>query len=235
MEQFWDVYEQYIKDNPIGERKGDYLIKDGLDPLHEMQYFEAESGNKVLFILKESDEKDVDSDDKTNRSVFGDGKWFGLYKEERTKENKKSSRNDNMLTKMIRMYKYIIEANIRKENDSLKDDKSKEDYIRAIQTNKEDVYKFAFINVNKRGNGTDKSNDADIKKIVRKDAPLLRKQVEYLNPDVIVIGGKPIAQNVEDEIIKKASLRKKPIVLHVKHFSRMGYGEFITECKQKGL
>lgn len=235
MEKFWEEYEKHIRENSIKNRKGDYLIKDGLDPLKQDKYLGLNNETKVLFVLKESNEKPVKQEDKTVRTVFGEKNWFGLYQEKKTEENAKNPKNDVMLTKMVRMYEYIVKREARKNDESLKDSKHKVDYIKKKKPEKEEVYNFAFINISKRGNGTDKSDDKKIKEILDMDAPLLRKQVEYLVPDVVVIGGKNIAEEVEDKIIKKACLEKMPIVIRVKHFSRMGYEEFVDECDRKGL
>lgn len=130
MEKFWEEYEKHIRENSIKNRKEDYLIKDGLDPLKKDKYFGLNNETKVLFVLKESNEKPVKQEDKTVRTVFGEKNWFGLYQEKKTEENKKNPKNDVMLTKMVRMYEYIVKREARKNDESLKDSKHKVDYIK---------------------------------------------------------------------------------------------------------
>ena len=94
MDLLWGKYsEKMSKDNR------DYLIKDGIDPDRAEQYFSQKT--KVLFVLKESNEEGVPFEDREIefKSIFDENGWFTCY----------SRHNRTMITKMIKMYRYICD------------------------------------------------------------------------------------------------------------------------------
>lgn len=211
MQRIWNEYEKRLAAT-------EYLIKDGIKEEKRKQY---EDNGKVLFILKESNEAQVDDCDKKSKSLFDSDVWFGLYK-----RDGRGKSNDKMITKMIKMHKYIMRV-----RDAKKDEKHLIKCENTDNIQHEDVYNFAFININKRGHGGNKVTDKKIKKCLYQDADLLREQVKYLEPEVIVIGGKNISDSFEEEIINKVKFEKQPIVIKTSHFSRMGYDAFEDACK----
>lgn len=209
MHRIWEEYEKRLETT-------EYLIRDGIKEDKLEQYVK---NGKVLFVLKESNESQVEDCDKKTKSLFDSDVWFGLYK----RDGREIS-NDKMITKMIKMHKFIARVRSAK-----KDEKDLVKCGEAEILQHEDVYNFAFININKRGHGENSVTDKKIKKCLYQDADLLREQIKYLEPEVIVIGGKGISASFEEEIINKVKFEKQPIVIKTSHFSRMGYGELEKE------
>jgi len=213
MQKIWDEYEKRLITT-------EYLIRDGIRDDKKDQYKE---NGKVLFVLKESNESQVKDCDKKSKSLFDSDGWFGLYK-----RDGRGISNDKMLTKMIKMHKYIARVRSAK-----KDEKCLVECGDAEVLRHEDVFNFAFININKRGHGGNSVADKKIKKCLYQDADLLREQIKYLEPEVIVVGGKGISASFEEEIINKVKLKKQPIVIKTSHFSRVGYDAFKKDACKK--
>lgn len=206
MDSLWiDYSEQMSKDN------GDYLIKDGIDPDRAEQYFSQKT--KVLFVLKESNEEGVSYEGRKieSKSIFDENGWFTTYRRDRA-----------MITKMIKMYRFICAFKEGKKDASVK-----EQMVDEI-----DRYSFAFININKHGNGKRYCEEKKIKDCIDKDADLLIRQIDILDPDVIVLGAKAHAEKFKTDVFDK--LNNKAVKLIVTpHFKRMGYAVFENEVKKK--
>lgn len=195
LNSFWDQYEKPY-------------IADGIDINHLNEYLSQNV--KVLFVLKETNEsKNIERGKQfsvgEHKSLFEESGWFYNYANGNCSDGK-------LITKIIRMYKYIT------SEDS---DKNTRDFS-ALP---EDVYSFAFININKHGNGGERTDLSKLKEIFNKDKDKLKLQIEILNPDVIVSGVKGI------DI--KSIVSSDVIFIQTRHFSRMGYNEFEEECKNK--
>lgn len=202
----WDDYLTRI--NSV---EGDYLIEDGIDTSKTKQYFN-EQKVKVLFVLKESNEEKVPPNKRTHKSIFDKNGWFTNY----------GSGDRAMITKMIKMYRFICAFKEGKKDASVK-----EQMVDEI-----DRYSFAFININKHGNGKRYCEEKKIKDCIDKDADLLIRQIDILNPDVIVLGAKAHAKKFETDVFDK--LNNKAVKLIVSpHFKRMGYAVFENEVKKK--
>ena len=201
MDYLWERYFKKMNDK-------DYLIKDGIDPDRAEQYFSQKT--KVLFVLKESNEEGVSSKDRKieSKSIYDENGWFTTYRRDRA-----------MITKMIKMYCYICD--IKEGIDTPTKSKT---------VNAQDRYSFAFININKHGNGGEKCNFDELKKHFEKDAGLLSEQINLLNPDVIVFGVKDL-KALFDKKIKLNNEQVKTIV--TPHFKRMGYAVFEDEVRRK--
>lgn len=204
MSQIW---EDYLK--RMSRENGDYLIQDGIDPDKTHQYFSQ--AVKVLFVLKESNEKGVPKNERKDKSIFDNNGWFTRY----------GSGDRAMITKMIKMYRFICD--IEKGIDTQTGSKKAE---------AEDRYNFAFININKHGNGEQTANEKKIKNCINTEGNLLADQINLLNPDVIVFGVKAHEKEFKTDVIDK--LNNKGVKLIVTpHFKRMGYAVFEEEVRRK--
>lgn len=193
--ELWNSYEE----EKIDKSNDEYLIEDGLDPDNANLYFEQKI--KVLFVLKESNEAGVPREERKRKSIYKENGWFANFGYDRA-----------MITKMIKMYGFI--QNFSPENPGT----VKEQSVKA-----ESRYNFAFMNLNKHGNGK-VSCDTDLKSIIEKDAELLKKQIELLKPDIIVFGVKKHSKDFEENILDKIGFNIK--VIYTCHFSRMKYKDF---------
>lgn len=204
MSQIWNKYL-----GKMNREKGDYLIQDGIDTEKAQQYFSQ--AVKVLFVLKESNEKGVPENERKDKSIFDNNGWFTNY----------GSGDRAMITKMIKMYRFICD--IEKGIDSPTVSKKAE---------AEDRYNFAFININKHGNGEQTANEKKIKNCINNDGKLLADQINLLNPDVIVFGVKAHEKEFKTDVIDK--LNNKDVKLIVTpYFKRMGYAVFEEEVRRK--
>lgn len=210
MEEFWKEYEEHIKNNPLKKVEGEIDTGDYLIKdgiaLDKIEKYTNPESNKIRVLFVLKESNESKTEDKKSKSIFDEDGWFGTYHKSRKK----------MITMMIKMYKYIVKD--------------------SSPIDSEDIYKFAFINISKRGNGG-KVCSTNLEEVIEKDKTILRKQIEILQPEVVVIGGKGISMMVEKEFIRKANLRKQPLVIHLQHFSRMGYqskanAKEQTFCKQ---
>lgn len=201
MDYLWEIYFKKMNDK-------DYLIKDGIDPDKAEQYFSQKT--KVLFVLKESNEEGVSSKDRKieSKSIYDENGWFTTYRRDRA-----------MITKMMKMYRYICD--IKEGIDTPTKSKT---------VNAQDRYSFAFININKHGNGQKECDFEKLQDHFEEDAGLLTKQINLLNPDVIVFGVKDL-KALFDEKIKLNNEQVKIIV--TPHFKRMGYAVFEDEVRRK--
>lgn len=193
--ELWNRYEE----EKIDTSKDEYLIEDGLDTDRINLYFEQKI--KVLFVLKESNEVGVPREERKRKSIYKGNGWFANFGSDRA-----------MITKMIKMHGFI--QNFNPENPGT----VKEQSVKA-----ESRYNFAFMNLNKHGNGK-VSCDTDLKSIIEKDAELLKKQIELLKPDIIVFGVKKHSKDFEENILDKIGFNIK--VIYTCHFSRMKYKDF---------
>ena len=201
---FEELWKRYVNEK-IDENEGEYLIEDGLDPDNANLYFEQNI--KVLFILKESNELGVPREERKRKSIYKENGWFANFGYDRA-----------MITKMIKMYGFI--QNFSPENSGT----VKEQSVKA-----ESRYNFAFVNLNKHGNGK-ASCDTDLKSIIEKDADLLIKQIELLKPDIIVLGVKKHFKDFEENILDKIGFNIK--VICTCHFSRIKYRDFETQATE---
>ena len=202
MDSLWKRYFKKMNDK-------DYLIKDGIDPDKAEQYFSQKT--KVLFVLKESNEEGVPFEDREveSKSIYDENGWFTCY----------SGHNRAMITKMIKMYRYICDI---KEGI---DTPTKSKTVKA-----QERYSFAFININKHGNGGYICDSEKLKEFLKNDADLLSEQINLLNPDVIVFGVK----DLEALFAKKIKLDNEQIkIIPTPHFKRMGYAVFEDEVRRK--
>ena len=207
-ESLWEKYEKKIEaiNKAPDKNPKDYLIEDGIDINHTSEYF-CNDHKRVLFILKESNESNVDNHGRKRKSIFACGGWFDSYDTNR-KDNK-------VITKMIKMYHYIQNPTVST----------------CVQTyNSSDRYKFAFININKHGNGKITSSCKSIKKALSDDADLLKEQIEILNPNVIVLGVKALEEDFREKIYKKLSDPHLSLIVTC-HFSVLKYDDFEQEYK----
>ena len=195
--EIWDEYAKRIKEP-------DYLIEDGIDIRKAEEYFNTDH-NKVLFVLKESNEESVDKNDRKPKSIFADGGWFESYEAKR--DDKK------MITKMIKMYHYI-------QNQSVA---TKSQPVSAA-----DRYRFAFININKHGNGKYTSETKKIEEALEKDAELLKRQIKALQPDVIVWGLKALEDKFKKLVYSDNEISKAKLIVTC-HFSVLKYEDFEKE------
>lgn len=202
--EIWSKYKKRIdginKNRATGE-DNDYLIEDGIDSRKAEEYFSTDH-KKVLFILKESNEESVDKSNRHNKSIFADGGWFESYGTRR--DDKKA------LTKMIKMYHYIQNSSVSTQ-------------VQPVTA--ADIYKFAFININKHGNGQYSSNNEKIKTVLDNDKDLLKYQIEILQPDVIVFGVKALEKDFR-ELIYNELATPKPQLIVTCHFSVLKYEDF---------
>lgn len=199
---FEELWKRYVNEK-IDKNEGEYLIEDGLDPDNANLYFEQNI--KVLFILKESNEVGVPREERKRKSIYKENGWFANFGSDRA-----------MITKMIKMYGFI--QNFSPQNPGT----VKEQSVKA-----ESRYNFAFVNLNKHGNGKT-SCDTDLKSIIEKDADLLIKQIELLKPDIIVFGVKKHFKDFEEKILDKIGFNIK--VICTCHFSRISYKDFETQA-----
>ena len=212
LETFWQEYEEHIKTTSGGQG---YLIEDGIDKDKIKEYESQEL--KVLFVFKESNESTTDK--KRHKSLFDPEEWFGSYAHNRS--------DKSGITKCVKMFKFIL-AKSSDQNVEIKD----------IKVDAEDIHKFAYMNISKRGHGEKESDDDYIKSIIKKDAKLLRRQVEMLEPHVIVVGGTNISDFFVSEIIKKSALVDVKVI-QIEHFTYLGYESeknavkksFVDQCE----
>ena len=160
-----------------------------------------------MFVLKESNEENVPREERKRKSIYKENGWFANFGSDRA-----------MITKMIKMYGFI--QNFSPENPGT----VKEQSVKA-----ESRYNFAFVNLNKHGNGK-ASCDTDLKSIIEKDADLLIKQIELLKPDIIVLGVKKHFKDFEENILDKIGFNIK--VICTCHFSRIKYKDFETQATE---
>ena len=123
--ELWNRYEE----EKIDTSKDEYLIEDGLDTDRINLYFEQKT--KVMFVLKESNEVGVPREERKRKSIYKENGWFANFGSDRA-----------MITKMIKMYGFI--QNFSPKNPGT----VKEQSVKA-----ESRYNFAFVNLNKHGNG----------------------------------------------------------------------------------
>ena len=204
MDSLWEKY--YEK---MSKANGDYLIKDGVDPVKTQQYFSQTV--KVLFVLKESNETGVSENERKEKSIFDKNGWFANY----------GSGDRAMITKMMKMYRYICDI---KEGI---DTPTKSKTVSA-----QDRYSFAFININKHGNGEQTANEKKIEDCIKNDGNLLAEQINLLNPDVIVFGVKAHEKDFRTYVVGKLNDTCVKLVV-TPHFKRMGYAVFEEEVRRK--
>lgn len=195
-ENLWIKYEE----KKIDKDKDEYLIEDGLDVDRADQYFEQKI--KVLFVLKESNESNVPKKERTRKSIYKGNGWFANYCSDRS-----------MITKMIKMYGFI--KNFNSENPGT---------VKEQSVNAESRYNFAFMNLNKHGNGN-ASCDTDLNLVIKNDADLLIKQIKLLNPDIIVFGVKKHFEIFKEHILNPIGFNANKVICTC-HFSRMKYKDF---------
>jgi len=213
MEQFWQEYEEHIRDTSDG---GDYLIEDGIDMNKMDEYMSQEP--RILFVFKESNESGTTR--KCRKSIFDEKEWFGSFVNDRS--DKKG------ISMCAKMYKFIV---AKHNGENVK--------IRELKVDAKDINNFAYINISKRGNGGKASDDDYIKGIIEKDAAYLRKQIEILNPKVVVVGGKNVSEKYVEEIIEKSSLKDVKLI-QIEHFTYLGYESsnnakeesFVKQCEE---
>ena len=201
-ENLWIKYEE----DKIDKNKDEYLIEDGLDVDRADQYFEQKI--KVLFVLKESNESNVPKKERTRKSIYKGNGWFANYGSDRA-----------MITKMIKMYGFI--QNFSPKNPGT----VKEQSVKA-----ESRYNFAFMNLNKHGNGK-VSCDTNLKSIIEKDAALLIKQIKLLNPDIIVFGVKNHFEDFKECVLDSMRFDTKKVICTC-HFSRINYKDFENKAAE---
>ncbi len=199
LNEFWNEYEEKRIKKP------EYLIEDGLDADRADQYFEQKI--KVMFVLKESNEESVPREERKRKSIYKENGWFANFGSDRA-----------MITKMIKMYGFI--QNFSPKNPGT---------VKQQSVKAESRYNFAFVNLNKHGNGK-ASCDTDLKSIIEKDADLLIKQIELLKPDIIVFGVKKHFKDFEENILDKIGFNIK--VICTCHFSRISYKDFETQATE---
>lgn len=199
LNEFWNEYEEKRI------KKSEYLIEDGLDTDRADQYFEQKI--KVMFVLKESNEESVPREERKRKSIYKENGWFANFGSDRA-----------MITKMIKMYGFI--QNFSPKNPGT---------VKQQSVKAESRYNFAFVNLNKHGNGK-VSCDTDLKSIIEKDADLLIKQIELLKPDIIVFGVKKHFKDFEENILNKIGFNIK--VICTCHFSRISYKDFETQATE---
>ncbi len=204
-QDFWIRYKLHINQNSILD---DYIILDGFISEKYLR-----SNTKVLFILKESNES---KEDRHQKDLYSEGGWFYNYYNGIHSEGKP---RDKMITKMIKMNKAInyyisnrtIDSEIIKNNFSV---------------DNHDAYDFAFININKRGNGQN-SCKTDLNEIFDLDREYLLEQISQLNPDIIICGVKCLEEKLNTFLPN--SIKK----IYTFHFSILSYDDFCESIKEK--
>lgn len=202
-EDLWNRYEE----KKIDKSNGEYLIEDGLDPDNANLYFEQKL--KVLFVLKESNEVGVPREERKRKSIYKENGWFANFGSDRA-----------MITKMIKMYGFIQNFNF--ENPGT----VKEQSVKA-----ESRYNFAFMNLNKHGNGKAKCDDKTLKDKIEDDADLLKEQIELLKPDIIVFGVKKHYEDFEEYVLDPIGFNFNKVICTC-HFSRMKYKDFENKAAE---
>lgn len=200
LNELWNEYEEKRIKKP------EYLIEDGLDADRAVQYFEQKI--KVMFVLKESNEVGVPREERKRKSIYKENGWFANFGSDRA-----------MITKMIKMYGFI--QNFSPENPRT---------VKEQSVNAESRYNFAFMNLNKHGNGEASCDDKALKLKIKNDADLLIKQIELLKPDIIVFGVKKHFKDFEEKILDKIGFNIK--VICTCHFSRISYKDFETQATE---
>lgn len=202
---FEELWKRYVNEK-IDKNEGEYLIEDGLDPDNANLYFEQKI--KVMFVLKESNEENVPREERKRKSIYKENGWFANFGSDRA-----------MITKMIKMYGFI--QNFSPKNPGT----VKEQSVKA-----ESRYNFAFMNLNKHGNGK-VSCDTNLKSIIEKDAALLIKQIELLKPDIIVFGVKKHFKDFEEHVLNPMRFNTNKVICTC-HFSRISYKDFETQATE---
>lgn len=200
--ELWNRYEE----EKIDTSKDEYLIEDGLDTDRINLYFEQKI--KVLFVLKESNEVGVPREERKRKSIYKENGWFANFGSDRA-----------MITKMIKMHGFI--QNFNPENPGTVTEQS----VKA-----ESRYNFAFMNLNKHGNGK-VSCDTDLKSVIKSDADLLIKQIEILKPDIIVFGVKNNFKDFEEHVLNPMRFNTNKVICTC-HFSRISYKDFETQATE---
>ena len=188
LDELFDIWKQahkYEKDyeettiiEAVKTKKGEFegiskesFIKDGF--ICEQEYLSA--SKKVLFVLKESNIQ-------THRSQWqldhpSECDQFGFYTN--YINGNESDNIPKQHEKMARIAHYII------YNEDIKD----------VEILKATLNKTAFMNINKRGGGAS-TNENKFWNYENKYLRYIKRQIEILNPDVIVILGKNISENI---------------------------------------
>ncbi len=164
---------------------------------------------KVLFVLKETNETGAIC---RNKSLLTEGGWIYRYLNNEIE--------DKLLTKITKLYQII---------------KSPFD-IDLKDKNKRILENVAFININKRGHGEKKSK-TNLKDVIKFDRELLFKQIELINPDIVIFGCNRLMGFFLDSNRKKFAVinfaKSKNIkFLETWHFSRISYKSFISDVRK---
>lgn len=203
---FEELWKKYLNEK-IDENEGEYLIEDGLDPDNANLYFEQKI--KVLFVLKESNEVGVPREERKRKSIYKENGWFANFGSDRA-----------MITKMIKMYGFI--QNFSHENPRT---------VKEQSVNAESRYNFAFMNLNKHGNGEASCDDKALKLKIKNDADLLKKQIKLLKPDIIVFGVKNHFEDFKEHILNPIGFNADKVICTC-HFSRIKYKDFETQATE---
>ena len=173
-----DNYEETTITEPVTTKDGifegiskDAFIRDGY--ICEKEYKSAPK--KILFILKEANIQTYRSPEQLKNP--SEDSQVGFYKE--YINNNEPDNTPRQHEKMGRMAHYIL------YNEDTKD----------TETIRTTLNKTAFMNVNKRG-GSAKTNNKKFWNYENKYMPFIKRQIEILNPDVIVMVGKTISKAI---------------------------------------
>lgn len=108
---------------------------------------------------------------------------------------------------------------------------------------KDTISRVAFVNVNKTSNKSNNTNDKAIRQKSMQYSEMLKKQLEVLNPDIIICGGRVTADSLFrdlDYLSKKnyslgsPEIVDKKIIVPVHHLATpsFGYAKIHNVCKE---
>ena len=151
----------------------DSFIKDGYISKDGKNNF-----NGILFILKEANvlNHGAGRENAYECEPYRD-EQFDFYR--KYIENEEIDNPSNQKEKMGRIAYYL---------ENIKDNKNDIEIIKENNNHKNSLYRSAFMNLNKRG-GANKTNDVCLYSYINKYKKFIEKQIELINPKIIICIG----------------------------------------------